>query len=254
MRFAFTTILRAPRFGWQPAPPRADRLALYAAVREMGFEGIEWSPRWLDPGPLSDRELAELRAEVEGAGLTVCGVNLNRCLPTRGAGGERAAGRIHDAVRAAGPLGAGAVTLSLSLPDPPTADRPPLRGADVPAGEFDRAAAVLRDAARRAGDAGARLVLELHDDGLLDSPDLLLRMVAAVDHPAVRVNPDFGNLIRQPAPPCGWREALDALAPHAGFWHVKNYRDRRPVPVWEGEIDYAEAFATMRRHGFGGWV
>ena len=38
------------------------------------------------------------------------------------------------------------------------------------------------------------------------------------------------------------------------WWHIKNYRDGRPVPVWDGDIDYHWALAIMHGVGYEGWV
>jgi sugar phosphate isomerase/epimerase len=44
------------------------------------------------------------------------------------------------------------------------------------------------------------------------------------------------------------------LAPRTVCWHIKNYRDGRPVPVWDGDIDYHWAFTIMHGVGYDGWV
>lgn len=254
MRFAFTTILQAPRFGWQSAPDRSARLGLYGKVREAGFDGIEWSPRWLDYDGLSGSEIASLKQEALDHDLTISGLNLNRFILTRCSEAGRHRERLGRSIEAARRLEAESVIVSLSMPQPPSDDRPCLIGRTIPREEFDRTAGWLRELAPRAGDQGVQLVLELHDDGLLDTPELCLRMHDTIDRPNVRINPDLGNLVRHPDRRERWRDALRQLAPHAGYWHVKNYREGRPAPVWDGDIDYAEAFSTMRRHGYDGWV
>ena len=101
---------------------------------------------------------------------------------------------------------------------------------------------------------GVQLSLELHDDGLLDSPDLLLDMLNRINAANVGVNPDLGNVCRSSEEPTDSRAALEALAPHANCWHVKNYRRGQPATLSDGDIDYAEAMAIMRAHGYAGWV
>jgi sugar phosphate isomerase/epimerase len=247
MRWSFATIVLAPRGGAAAPPDAAERRRVLRTAAEIGFEGVELSPRWFDFLGLTPAELRDFRGEVESAGLRVSGLNLNRHIPTRSPDADRHREMMARAVDAAGDLGADVVTVSLSMP---ASDRPPLRGCDVPDEEHDRAADWIAELGRR----GVSISVELHDDGLLDTPELCLRMFDRVGLPNVGANPDVGNLCRGPGPPADWRSVLAALAPRANNWHVKNYRDLRPAPVWDGVIDYAEAVAVMRRAGYRGWV
>jgi sugar phosphate isomerase/epimerase len=140
------------------------------------------------------------------------------------------------------------------MPTPPTPDRPPLRGHDVPDDEHRRAADLVAELGHKAQAAGVNIAVELHDDGLLDTADLCLQLVRRVRLPNVGTNPDLGNVCRGPDPVPDWRAALAVLAPHAVNWHVKNYRDHQPAPAWDGDIDFAEAVAVMRQAGYRGWV
>ncbi len=254
MHFAYTTILNAPRFGWQPAPSPAERVQLYRLVREIGFEAIEWSPRWLDFHDVDDGELAMLKQEAADEGLCVSALNLNRSMVTRCSEASEHRERFRRSVEVAPLLGAGIVIISLSMPQPPSADRPGLIGQTVPSSDREEAADVLKEVARRAAGTGVQLVLELHDDGLLDTPELCLHMLDRINEPNVSINPDLGNLVRNVEARCQWREALAQLAPHAGYWHVKNYRSGQPAPIWDGDIDYAEAVVLMRAASYDGWV
>lgn len=105
-----------------------------------------------------------------------------------------------------------------------------------------------------AARSGIELSLELHDDGLLDTAELCLEMLRRVRLTNVGVNPDLGNLVRSSEAPANWRLALEALAPHANNWHVKNYRGGKPAPLWDGDIDYARAVKIMRAAGYNRWV
>ena len=83
MRFAFTPILMTSRFGWRPAPDRPGRLELYDQVRDMGFDGVERSPRWIDYDGLTASEVDTLKQDVLDHGLTVSALSLNRFILTR---------------------------------------------------------------------------------------------------------------------------------------------------------------------------
>ncbi len=254
MQFAYTTILNAPRFGWQSPPSQADRLQLYGQVHSAGFDAIEWSPRWLDYHRLSSAEIVSMRRELKSCGLTVSGINLNRFILSRCPEAEQHHQRLLRSFEVAEILGAGAVIISLSMSLPPTAERPRLIGQTVPEAEFRETADLLRQAARHSAHSSVQLVLELHDDGLLDSPELCLKMLELIDEPNVFFNPDLGNVVRNGSQNGQWRQALEQLAPRAGYWHVKNYCNGQPVPIWEGDIDYSEAWSIMKQNGYAGWV
>lgn len=254
MHFAYTTILNAPRFGWGSAPDRPTRLHLYRQVRRMGFDGIEWSPRWLDYHHLSAEAIRSLRREADDCGLVVSAINLNRFLLTGCAESEEHFSRLLRTIDVASNLGAESVVISLSYPRPPALNRQRIIGRSIGAEDFQRTAHRIRLAADRADQVGVRLVLELHDDGLLDTPELCLRMQADVDRGNVWINPDLGNLVRHPESCHCWGDALHQLAPVCGYWHVKNYSAGRPVPIWAGDIDYAEAFEVMCATGYQGWI
>jgi sugar phosphate isomerase/epimerase len=151
-------------------------------------------------------------------------------------------------------LGADVINVSLSMPTSPRPRRPPLSGQDVPDAEHRRSVELVADVAHHAQKAGISLSVELHDDGLLDSPELCLQFLDGVGAPNIGANPDLGNLCRGSGPISDWKEALMLLAPRTVWWHIKNYRDGRPVPVWDGDIDYHWALLIMHGVGYEGWV
>ena len=254
MQFAYTTILNAPRFGWQTAPTKQERQGLFSRALEMGFDGIEWSPRWCDIHELSKFAIADLGKEVVSSGLRVSAINLNRFILSRCDEAAANRDRLLHCAQFAGLLGAQVVIISLSFPRPPSASRAILIGHSIPDEEFAETADFLKRSAQQAGECGVGLVLELHDDGLLDTADQCARMLELVNEPNVSLNPDLGNLVRQQEPTETWRAALARLAPHTGYWHVKNYRDGKPAPIWDGDVDYSEALAFMYRAGYDSWI
>jgi sugar phosphate isomerase/epimerase len=215
-----------------------------------GFEGVEISPHWLDLVGASDVELASVRREAAAAGLAISGINVNRCLFTRGEQAANHRRMLTRTVHASAILAAPLVTLSLSLPLGGS-PRPTLRGCDVSEQECQQVADGIAELAELAGRNHIDLSLELHDDGLLDTPELCLEMLRRLSATNIGVNPDLGNLIRG-QPQADWRAALRLLAPHTNNWHVKNYRAQQPSPVWDGDIDYAAALHIMRTAGYDG--
>jgi sugar phosphate isomerase/epimerase len=138
------------------------------------------------------------------------------------------------------------------MPVPPTTSRPIVRGQDVPESEHEQAAKILAEMAVSAHGFNVSLSLELHDDGLLDTPTLCLKMLERIDMPNVGVNPDLGNICRGHDGCADWQEALRVLAPHAICWHVKNYVGGRLAPLWAGGIDYALASSIMQGAHYNG--
>ena len=254
MRWSFASIVLVPR-GQQLAPPSAaERRRVFAWARDAGFSGVELTAEWLDFFALSDRALHELATEIDDAGLRVSGLNVPRCLFTCEPHAGREFARVERALTVAPLLGADVVNIALSLPLALNAERPPLRGADAPAEEHARAAKLVARLGRRARAAGVTLVVELHDDGLLDTPEFCLQLLERVNLPNVGINPDVANLCRDPGPLPDWRRAFELLAPRTANWHVKNYRCAQPVSVPDGDIDYAVVWEIMRAAGYDGWV
>jgi sugar phosphate isomerase/epimerase len=254
VRWTFATIVLVPRGEWGKPPSAVERRRVFEWAARTGFEGIELSPRWLDFHEMGREDLRALRSEVAAAGLRVSSLNINRSIVTRTDQAPEHRARLKRGVEVAEALGAEVLILSLSLPTLPGPDRPPLRGRDVSPEEFARSADFVRGLAEEGRRAGVALSIELHDDGLLDTPELCLRFLELVGAPNAGVNPDLGNICRGPGPLPDWEGALRLLSPRANSWGVKNYRAGRPVPVWEGEIDYARAFAILRDAGYRGWV
>jgi len=254
MRWAFATIVLVPRGEWGKQPRSGDRRRIFDWIARAGFSGIELSPRWLDFRAMALEELRKLRREIAAAGLQVSDLNISRCILTRTNDAASHWRRLERSVDVAAAIGAEIVNLSLAMPTLPSPDRPPLLGRDVPEMEYQRSAELVADLAQHAREAGVKISLELHDDGLLDSAELCLQFLNRIEAPNVGVNPDLGNICRGPRPLPDWETTLELLAPRTNCWHVKNYRSGNPVPLWDGDIDYGRAFAIMKRAGFEGWV
>jgi sugar phosphate isomerase/epimerase len=223
MRFSLATIVLAPRGESQSMPWPHPRKELFAWAAAAGFQSVEFSSQWMDLSLCSDADLRTMRDDLADAGLSASGLNVNRCILTRtGRAGEHFS-LVRRAINAAAILQASLVTVSLSMPRSSDAQRSTLRGCDVPDAEQKAAARLVTGLADEAGSLGVELSLELHDDGLLDSAELCLRMLDRVGRANVGVNPDLGNICRNPDSPCDWQSAIKQLAPFANCWHVKNF-------------------------------
>jgi sugar phosphate isomerase/epimerase len=254
MRWALASGVLVPRGAWGSLPPNTERRRIFGLASGMGFSAIELSPRWCDFHKMTRQELQELRCEAADSGLHISGLNLSRCILTRTDKASEHVERLRTSVMVAETLGAEVINVSLSMPTPPGPGRPPLLGEDVPEAEHQRSAELVAEVAEHARRSGIALSMELHDDGLLDTPELCLQFLERVGAPNVGVNPDVGNLCRGTTPFSDWKRDLMLLAPRTVWWHIKNYRDSRPVPVWDGDIDYYWALVVMRGVGYEAWA
>jgi sugar phosphate isomerase/epimerase len=243
----------------------ADQLV---ELREAGFDAIDLVDSWLAPGYLSAAELRELGAVLGDTGLRLAGISVVRRSvidPRDGAANLDYTLRSLDAAAA---LGAPVVSIGFHRPLTPEQRAASFWLVDPP--RDDRTDATWRLAAervsklaRRAGELGIGVALELHEGTLLDSAAGALRVIDMVGSPALGVNPDLGNLVRVPAPLAeGWEETLRAVLPHTTYWHVKNYtRLEHPVTglvlsgpsdLAAGVVDYRMAIRDALAAGFAG--
>jgi sugar phosphate isomerase/epimerase len=253
VRWSFATIVLVPRGEWGPLPDQRERSRWFHWAAASGFEAIELSPRWLDFRQLPDSQLRQIRQEIADVGLVVSGINLNRCILTRSESAMQNRQLLVQSLVAAEILQAPLVNVSLAMPTPPTNSRLVVRGCDVPESEHDGSSRLLSEMAANAQHLDVSLSLELHDDGLLDTPELCLKMLERIDLANVGVNPDLGNICRGNGSDA-WEQALLLLAPHTNCWHVKNFSGGKPAQLWGGDIDYFRAMTIMQAANYNGPV
>ncbi|HEY6987336.1 MAG TPA: sugar phosphate isomerase/epimerase [Bryobacteraceae bacterium] len=244
-RWSLSTIVLAPR-GGNAISPRAKREELLSWASRAGFGAVEISGAWVDVYTQSHAERQMLAAEIANSSLAISGVNLDRVLDRCGNSAVLERGRFGQVLRVAEDLGAPLISISFSVKLGPTV----LRAADFDDAVVGAFAREAKQLARDAAGSGIQLSFELHDDGILDSAEACLRFLERVHEPNTGVNPDLGNLMRDPAHPGhDWRSTLRALAPRTNCWHVKNYRDARQTPLDEGDIDFEEACLVIHNAG-----
>ncbi|MBM4418183.1 MAG: TIM barrel protein [Chloroflexi bacterium] len=161
--------------------------------------------------------------------------------------------------------------MSVNVPIPDGMDpmefaaRPLYRGDFARVETFALAAQGLKSLAQRLATMKALLSIELHDDGVQDTAQNILKLIDLIDEPNVGANPDLGNWYRVAHVwPDSWRDQVRLLAPITNYWEVKNYK-RIIVPEhdrtysWnvlldDGDIDFRESAVILWRAGFRGWV
>ena len=250
MRAALHTLM----FGGYPL----DRVAPIA--RDIGYTGVALMcrPPHLDlddPGP-SARAGSRILAE---AGLQVVGLasGLGRPEAYTGTAAEAEMDGVRRALEAANILGAGLLRLwggadGLSVNNPD---------------ELAAAAAWYGSAASLAADAGVRVTIEVHSQGLASSTAATCRLVDAIDHPNLGAALDTGNL-HAAAGSVGAQDVSE-LGARIFDVHVKDMRglpdaeghtlevDGRfyaHVPLGQGDVRNGETLRQLASGGYAGWI
>ena len=234
-----------------------DRKQFLSKVKEIGFDGIE-----LPAMNLPDAEVANLRSELEGAGVP--------CVAIRGGGGAAhprvaAANKQNmiNAVQFASKVGAGVVNSTVTTPPRDPNGKGTYRGESVSQGssrlaanaDYERTASAVSEVAGVAADLGVEISIEIHQNSIADNSWSALHLLELIDAPNVGLNPDLGNIYwTYDIPEESCEDAIAVLAPHVNYWHCKSlYRVHLPdqelaiyvqVPLPDGEIDYRFAISA----------
>ena len=235
-------------------------------VAAAGFDAVDPTDSWLRVADLDPARRADFAALCRELGLAVPAISTSRrsLIDARHGADYLAYG--HRVIDCAAELGAGHVSFGFFEPLTPaqqqalwfwTEDGP--RNPDDPA-VWRLAVERVRDLAGHAAACGVSIALEMYEDTYLGTARDAVRFVTEVDHPAVRLNIDIGNLVRLHRPVEPWAEMIQACAPFAGYWHVKNYyrmEDSRsglvmthPAPLLGGTINWRAAIGTALDLGF----
>ena len=239
--------------------------------KQHGVEGIVFYDALPDFYRVPLERFKAIKAMLDDVGLPVAGFNALRkslFMPDLADIDEK---RLYHCLEVTAALGGSVVDLSANVPMPIGLDpaafsaRELFRGNYAGAEAYAATAARLKPFARACAQLGIAVSIELHDDGLQDTADNCLKLVALIDEPNVGVNPDIGNWYRVPyQQPDSWREQVVKLAPKTNLWDVKNFKkvvvpgDHRyyswSVDLDEGDMDFREAAVILWKAGFRGWV
>ena len=239
-----------------------------AEVAYEGFTEIDLTDSWVRIGDLDGARLAELAAVIDDVGLRPEAVSAIRRSVIDPQTGEDNLAYSHRTIDAAAELGCSVVSVGLHRPLTPaqrevlwfwTVDGP--RDGESPE-TWNLAVARLRELGEHAESVGVRLSLEMYEDTLLGSSGSAVRLVQDIDHPAVGLNPDLGNLFRLHREVEPFLAAVEACLPVSNYWHVKSYhRDTDPMtgaihtvpaPMYAGSMNYRAAFRIAMDAGYAG--
>lgn len=237
----------------QDGPPELWRSCLRDVVA-AGFEHVDLTDSWLRVGDLTPQRTNELLDVLRDLELLVPAISTARRSVIDPMYGDDNLAYCHRVIDAAPAYGASVVSVGLFRALTPE-QRTALwfwtvPGATDPADPEIWALSVerFRELGSHAADVGIKLSLELYEDTYLGTADSAVRLVTDIDHPAVGLNPDLGNLVRQQRPIEPWQSILAKVLPYANYWHVKNYfrcEDpaseivlTTPAPLDAGFVDY----------------
>lgn len=237
-------------------------------LASVGFTAVDLTDCWLKPGDLSPSRLQELKDAIAAAGLVAPAISAIRRSVIDPVDADENLAYSHRTIEAAAELGCSVVSVGLHRPLAPEQQRVlwfwTVDGPKDPTDQatFDLAAARLRELGQHAADLGVELSLEMYEDTLLGTAESSVRLLDAIDHDNVGLNPDLGNLVRQQRSIESIEMMLQLCLPVTNYWHVKNYT-RMEDPVTEqvmtapstmetGVINYRRAVSVAMGAGFRG--
>ncbi|MBH02965.1 MAG: xylose isomerase [Xanthomonadales bacterium] len=243
---------------------------VFAEVRDAGFDDVDLFDGWVRPGDLSEGQIEDLRQTADDIGVGLPAISVVRSSVIDAEHGEANLAYSHRTLDAAAALGARVVSVGLHQALTEAQKRQlwfwTVDGYRDPDDRqtWELAVARLRELGKHAEDNGLILSLEMYEDTYLGTADSAVALVTAIDHPAVGLNPDIGNLVRLHRPIESWQSMIEKTAPYANYWHVKNYqRDEdvardmyvaMPAPLESGVISYRKAFEIAIANGFQGVI
>lgn len=235
-------------------------------VRQLGFDFIDPTDAWVPLGALSDVRVKEFHTALDDEGLAVSSISMTRSSVVDVEHGEQNLAIAHRLIDLAPEFGATVVNTGFMQAVTPAqraalwfwladghVDDPALRPLAI-----ER----VRELGDHAQQNGVQLSLEMYEDTYVGTADEAVAFVTDVDHPAVGLNPDLGNLIRLHRPMPGYMEMFEKVLPYANFWHIKNYfRDEdpqtgsyasAPMPLKTGIINYRAVIRRALELGYSG--
>ena len=235
-------------------------------VAEFGFDAMDPMDDWIPLADLDDQKFALFQKVAKDNGLSVPAVSIGRQSVVDVERGAENVKIIHRTIDRAAELGAKIINIGFQQALTQAqkealwfwlaaghVDDPKLR---------DLAIERVREVADHAQQAGMEVSLEMYEDTYVGTPDDAVAFCKDVDHPAVGLNPDIGNLIRLHRPMEKYDVMHEKVFPYANYWHAKNYiRDEdsatgsymsAPVPLEIGTMNYRQLIRRAIQLGFNG--
>lgn len=235
-------------------------------VAELGFKSIDPMDDWVPIAELSDERFEDFKKLLDKYDLAVPACSVGRRNIVLPDDGEKHMAFVHRFIDRAAALGSQIVNIGFQ--SYLTEEQKEALWFWHKVGHVDdpnlRTLAIerIRELADHAQDKGLQISLEMYEDTYVGTPDDAVAFCRDVNHPAVGINPDLGNLIRLHRPMEKYDVMHKKVLPFANYWHIKNYlRDEdpdtgayfsAPVPLEYGVIDYRSMIRMALRLGFKG--
>ena len=240
--------------------------AALADVSDAGFTELDPTDSWIRLADLEPSRLDEFMAVLREANLTIPAISTARRSPIDPVHGDAYLAYGHRVIDTAARVGAVAVSFGF-LEALNEAQKKALwfwtaQGPVNPDNKavWRKAVERIRELADHAAGLDIEIGLEMYEDTYLGTADSAVRFTLDVDRPNVGINADLGNLVRLHRPVEHWLSMMRKVAPHARYWHVKNYfrtEDEAaglvvtaPAPLELGVISYRVAIRMALEHGF----
>ena len=217
------------------------------AARSAGFEGVEWELR-LDGRHIDRRDVAagarRCASAASSVELPVCAVSAH---PSLSVLDEEDVSALVEACRQTdAPIG--------------RMFAPPPHRATPAAAQLDAVSDALRAHAAGFGSHGVTLVIELAQETVIPSPELLRRVCEELDPRAVGGLYDPANMVVE-GNLTPWL-ALELLGPYLHHVHVKNWAFLERDGCWAdaitqldtGLVDWPLIFGELEERDYEGWV
>lgn len=235
-------------------------------VAELGFTHVDPTDAWMPLALMEPSRIDEFEAVLAQNKLSISSISMTRSSVVDREKGDYFLDFAHKSIDLAPRFGASIVNIGFMQSVTPAqanaiwfwledghVDDPALR---------DKAIQRTRELGDHAQANGIQLSLEMYEDTYVGTPDEAVSFVKDVDHPAVGLNPDLGNLIRLHRPMPHYTEMFEKVLPYSNFWHIKNYtRDfdpatgvysSAPVPLKYGYINYRQIIRRALELGYSG--
>jgi sugar phosphate isomerase/epimerase len=235
-------------------------------VKQLGVDHVDPTDAWLPLAKLSDDRIEEFRRVLDGEGLALSSISMTRSSVVERERGEQNLRDAHRFLDIAPSFGVSVVNVGFMQPLTPEQqkaiwfwlaeghhDDPALRPLAI-----ER----VRELGDHAKSQGIELSLEMYEDTYVGTADDAVSFLDEVDHDAVGLNPDLGNLVRLHREVEPWEDMFEKVLPRSNFWHIKNYtRDfdpatgaysSSPVPLKYGYINYRKIIRRALEVGYTG--
>ncbi|MFV0426436.1 MAG: sugar phosphate isomerase/epimerase family protein [Beutenbergiaceae bacterium] len=235
-------------------------------VVALGYRWIDPIDDWVQVADLSAERFSQFKELLARYQLGVPGISFGRSSPVDTTDGPTHVATMHRMLDRGAELGA--TILNVGFMQKLTSEQQQALWFWHAPGHRDdpqlRPLAIerIRDLADHAQRNGMEISLEMYEDTYTGTAEEAVAFVRDVDHPAVGLNPDIGNLIRLHRPMPSYQSMFDQVLPYANYWHIKNYiRDEdpatgsyfsAPASLQDGLINYRDVIRSALRLGYRG--